>query len=149
MNIRYPTLRFALAEASLSVTSWLILRGSVYRTFGRYPFLLLTPAPTPRATRTNPADLDRIPGTIKPNIEGVELASPHSVSADQSLVAAIGPDHKIYLYPTEGGEPQPVQGAEIGDIPVRWSSDGGALFIRQRGKVPTLYTAGPHHAPQK
>jgi len=78
------------------------------------------------------------PQTFTPRAEGVELSSPHSISPDSRIVAAVGPDKFIHLYPVGGGEPQRVRGAESGDVPVRWSKDGSALFVRKRGEVPAV-----------
>jgi serine/threonine protein kinase/Tol biopolymer transport system component len=60
-----------------------------------------------------------------------------AISPDGKFVAAIGPDRKGFLYPVEGGEPQPIQGWGENDAPIGWSSDGQSLFIFERGKVPT------------
>ncbi|MCA1616662.1 MAG: hypothetical protein LC800_21745, partial [Acidobacteria bacterium] len=76
------------------------------------------------------------PQCITPRIEGVELSSPHAISLDERVVAAVGPDREIYLYPLAGGEAQRVAGTEVDDLPVRWSADGDVLFVRQRGQVP-------------
>ncbi|MFY9550351.1 MAG: protein kinase, partial [Thermoanaerobaculia bacterium] len=55
-----------------------------------------------------------------------------ALSPDGKLVAAVGPDRKITLYPTDGGEPRPVPGAVEGDVPLQWSADGRSLYIEQR-----------------
>ncbi|MDQ3687540.1 MAG: hypothetical protein M3430_18345, partial [Acidobacteriota bacterium] len=78
------------------------------------------------------------PQTITPRTEGVELCSPHSISPDSRIIAAVGPDNLIHLYPVDGGEPQRVRGAESGDMPVRWSKDGRSLLVRKRGEVPAV-----------
>ena len=38
-------------------------------------------------------------------------------------------------FPVDGGEPQPISGADPQDGPMRWRDDGRALFVRQ-GKLP-------------
>ncbi len=53
------------------------------------------------------------------------------------LVAAIGPDHKLYTYPINGGEPRLVPGVNTGEAPAGWSSDGRTLFVFQYGQIPT------------
>jgi len=40
------------------------------------------------------------------------------------LIAATGPDRKLYLYPVAGGDPRPVSGAER------------ELFVIRRGEIP-------------
>ena len=39
------------------------------------------------------------------------------------------------LFPVDGGEPQPIKGAEPEDRPLRWRDDGRVLFVRQ-GRLP-------------
>jgi Tol biopolymer transport system component len=51
------------------------------------------------------------------------------ISPDGRLVAAVGPDRKIALYPVEGGEPRPVPGVAEGEVPLQWSADGRSLYI--------------------
>ncbi len=53
------------------------------------------------------------------------------------LVAAIGPDRKLYIYPVNGGEPRLVPGVHTGEAPAGWSSDGRTLFVFQYGQIPT------------
>jgi len=52
-----------------------------------------------------------------------------AVSPDGKLVAWPGADRRLMLYPLDGGEPRPVAGAELGEVPVRWSRDGRSLFV--------------------
>ncbi len=60
-----------------------------------------------------------------------------AISPDGKLVAAIGPDHKGFLFPVDSGEPQPIQGWGDHDAPISWGADGQSLYIFERGKVPT------------
>jgi len=53
-----------------------------------------------------------------------------AISPDGRLVAAVGPDQKIVLYPVEGGEPRLV-GVAKGDLPLQWSTDGRSLYVWQ------------------
>ena len=76
------------------------------------------------------------PRTLTPGIEGVQLTTPHALSPDGELVAAVGPDQRVCFYPTAGGEPRHVPDTSDGDMPVRWSADGLTLYVRQRGEVP-------------
>jgi serine/threonine protein kinase/Tol biopolymer transport system component len=57
-------------------------------------------------------------------------------SPDGKLVAAVGPDRRIYLYPIAGGEPTPIPGMVAGDVVGGWRRDGRSLFVRRRGEVP-------------
>ncbi|HEY3202309.1 MAG TPA: protein kinase [Thermoanaerobaculia bacterium] len=67
--------------------------------------------------------------------EGYRLI-PRSVSPDGKWVAAIGPDRKRYLYPLEGGEPQPIVGLAPDETPTGWSGDGRSLYVFRRRDVP-------------
>jgi Tol biopolymer transport system component len=67
--------------------------------------------------------------------EGVE-AFAVAISPDGRRVAAIGPDGKTWLYPVEGGQPERAHGAQAGEQPVRWSSDGRWLYVRERAVLP-------------
>jgi len=58
------------------------------------------------------------------------------LSPDGQFVAARAPDHKIYLFPVNGGEPKLVAGTEPGEFPTAWSSDGRALYVITRGQIP-------------
>ena len=42
---------------------------------------------------------------------------------------------QLLQFPVDGGEPQPVKGAEPEDRPLRWRDDGRVLFVRQ-GRLP-------------
>jgi Tol biopolymer transport system component/predicted Ser/Thr protein kinase len=58
------------------------------------------------------------------------------LSPNGELVAAIGPDHKVYTYPVNGGEPRLVPGVEPNEAPTGWSSDGRTLFVFRYGEIP-------------
>jgi eukaryotic-like serine/threonine-protein kinase len=59
-------------------------------------------------------------------------------SPDGNLVAAIGPDQRGYFYPVGGGQPRPIPGSAVGDLPIGWSADGRSLYIVRRGEMPAL-----------
>ncbi len=59
-----------------------------------------------------------------------------TVSQDGKFFAASGPDRRLYLYPLEGGEPTPIAGLSVPDIPFRWSADGRSLYTYRRGDLP-------------
>src|SRR3984885_3355774 len=67
--------------------------------------------------------------------EGVD-AQAFATSPDGQNVVGIGPDEKGYLYPTGGGEPRPVSGMELGDIPINFSQDGRSIYLYRTGEVP-------------
>jgi eukaryotic-like serine/threonine-protein kinase len=67
--------------------------------------------------------------------EGVN-GNAFTISPDSSLVAAIGPDQKGYLYPVAGGEPIPIVGLNVGEQPINWTEDGHSLYIYQPGELP-------------
>jgi dipeptidyl aminopeptidase/acylaminoacyl peptidase len=59
-----------------------------------------------------------------------------AVSPDGKSVAVRGPDRRIYLYPLDGGEPQPLTGLAKDDIPARFDREGRSLYIYRLGDVP-------------
>ncbi len=67
--------------------------------------------------------------------EGVS-ATAYEISPDGKWVAGGGPDGKVNLYPTEGGEALPVPGSLPGDRVAHWSSDGRLLYLYSYGGVP-------------
>jgi serine/threonine protein kinase/Tol biopolymer transport system component len=73
------------------------------------------------------------PRAISP--EGVN--STFVLSPNNELVAAVGPDHKIYTYPINGGEPRLIPGVQPDEAPTGWSSDGRSLFVFRYGEIPT------------
>jgi len=66
-----------------------------------------------------------------------EGVSPYFVlSPNGDQVAAVGPDHKLYLFRIGRGEPAPVSGAEPDEGPTGWSADGRALYVFRFGQIP-------------
>jgi Tol biopolymer transport system component len=55
------------------------------------------------------------------------------VSADSRFVVSAGPDGRLWIFPTQGGEPRLVTGSEPGDRPMRWSRDGKVLYLLHGG----------------
>ena len=83
---------------------------------------------------------DHVPGSYVQDIEQGMLRSVGAkgmiaslVSADAKRIAAYGPDGRLYVMPSDGGELVPVNGTEIGDRLVQWSDDGHALYVRGPG----------------
>jgi Tol biopolymer transport system component len=54
------------------------------------------------------------------------------ISPDGRWVTGIGPDQLAWLYPVADGEPHPIVGVEVGELPVRWASDGSLFVARYR-----------------
>jgi Tol biopolymer transport system component len=59
----------------------------------------------------------------------------HSVSPDGKRVATITSEGIALLSVDSGGESQPVRGSQPGDVPLRWTKDGKALFLGRRGET--------------
>ena len=59
-----------------------------------------------------------------------------AVFPDGREVAAVFTDQKVYVYSTEGAEPQLFPGLEYGEVPVQWSEDGTALYVLQPTDTP-------------
>jgi Tol biopolymer transport system component len=72
------------------------------------------------------------PRPISP--EGVN--PPVVMSPKGDVIASVGPDHKIYLYPIAGGEPVPVPGTEPDETPTSFSADGRSLYLFRFGAIP-------------
>jgi hypothetical protein len=76
------------------------------------------------------------PEPISPEGMGNTATSWPVPSPDGTLVAAIGPDQRGYLYPVAGGEPRPIPDFAPGDIPTAWSADGRSLYLYRNGELP-------------
>jgi Tol biopolymer transport system component len=77
------------------------------------------------------------PGEAKPRPISPEGVNPVvMISPKGDFAASVGPDHKLYLYPTAGGEPVPVPGAEPDEAPTGWSADGRSLYVFRFGQIP-------------
>jgi hypothetical protein len=57
-------------------------------------------------------------------------------SPDGRLVAAMGPDSRIALYPVDGGPARALPGAEAFEGVIRWSADGESLYVYKRFESP-------------
>jgi eukaryotic-like serine/threonine-protein kinase len=80
-------------------------------------------------------------------VQSVEEAKPRAISPEGvtsrfvpspngEVVAGIGPDHKVYTYPVNGGEPRLIPGVQANEAPTGWSSDGRSLFVFRYGEIP-------------
>jgi eukaryotic-like serine/threonine-protein kinase len=76
-------------------------------------------------------------------LTGLRVAT--AVSPDGRFVAALTSDTDRYLlYPVDGGEPHSIPGIGAGDMPLRFTADGTALFVLERPVMvmrPTLKIA--------
>ncbi len=59
-----------------------------------------------------------------------------TITSDSRFVVVRGPDNRTYLYPLEGGEPTPLTGLSVEDLPIRFSPDSRTLFFQRRGEIP-------------
>jgi Tol biopolymer transport system component len=82
--------------------------------------------------------LDLAGGKLRPvTAEGVTAdRSSLRLSPDGRYLTAAGPDGKLALYPLKGGEPRPIAGLRKGELPLRWTADGKALFVARRTGLP-------------
>ena len=67
------------------------------------------------------------PRAISP--EGVAFTTVFAVSPDGKSIAALGVDAKPAIFPVDGGPPRTIPGTEVLDIPMRWTPDGGSVYI--------------------
>ena len=63
------------------------------------------------------------------------------VSPDAKYIVAWasdgGPDGRYYLSPVDGTKSTPIPGLEMGEMPIQWSADGRALYVRSSGGLAT------------
>ena len=72
------------------------------------------------------------PKAITPEGAGVDLA----ISPDGKYVAGLDADQRIWIYAAEGGDARPLPAIEAGFVPIRWSADGGKLYVYRPTDVP-------------
>jgi Tol biopolymer transport system component/predicted Ser/Thr protein kinase len=76
---------------------------------------------------------DGKPRAITPEGVGIRF---DVVSPDGKSVVATGTDRRIAIYPIEPGEPRVVPGTEPDDIPLKWTADGGSIFVYRPSAPP-------------
>jgi Tol biopolymer transport system component len=88
------------------------------------------------------------PGALRVYVQNLEGGEPRAVSPegmspgyvavspDGRFIAARGADSKIAIYPVDGGAARPLAGAETGEDPILWSTDGGSLYAYRRREAP-------------
>jgi len=57
-----------------------------------------------------------------------------AIAPDGRSIAAVSAAGTLCLYPVAGGPPRQAPGAALGDLPLRWSEDGKALYVAQMGE---------------
>jgi Tol biopolymer transport system component/predicted Ser/Thr protein kinase len=60
---------------------------------------------------------------------------PRSVSPDGKRIAVVNSDGVALVSADGSGDPQPVRGSQPSDTPLRWMTNGSALFVGQRGET--------------
>ena len=69
--------------------------------------------------------------------EGIDLLLySHLISPDSKFVITRGSDRALQLYPLAGGSPRPLAHVQPGEQPLRWTADGGSLFVYTPGPPP-------------
>ena len=88
----------------------------------------------------NPERLYRVDlsGAMAPKPISPEGVSDRGIalSPDGKQIASPGPDHKILLYPADGGTPRALPGAAPYEVPVQFDDDGRSLYVWDRREVP-------------
>jgi hypothetical protein len=69
--------------------------------------------------------------------EGITAYFCAVASPDGRFAFATGPEGKLTLYPIGEGEARAVPGTTPDDIPIRWTADGKAIFVRSVSGVPS------------
>ena len=72
------------------------------------------------------------PNPITPDGAGLEFA----ISPDGKYIAGCDSDQRIWLYPVEGMAGRMLADLAPGLVPVRWSADGGKLYVCRPTDVP-------------
>jgi hypothetical protein len=58
-----------------------------------------------------------------------------AIAPDSQRVVAVTSDERMLIVPFDGGDAQPLPGAQPSDRPLQWSADGGSIFVYKPGQV--------------
>ncbi len=72
------------------------------------------------------------PKPITPEGAGLDFA----ISPDGKYVAGLDSDQRIWIYPIDGAESRMLAELAPGLVPIRWSADGGTLYVYRPTDVP-------------
>ncbi len=88
------------------------------------------------STRLYVRDLEG--GKLRPvTPENIEVSVGEDIlSPDGKWIAVSEAGQNARLYPVDGGEPRPISGIAEGEVPVQWTPDGGALYVRRWDEMP-------------
>ena len=76
-------------------------------------------------------------GKVRP-LGGAGLKLPpfgNPVSLDGRFAVLLD-NNRSFLFPTDGGDPTPVPGLDVGEFPIQWSADGRSLYTHREGELP-------------
>ncbi|HEV8267142.1 MAG TPA: WD40 repeat domain-containing serine/threonine protein kinase, partial [Thermoanaerobaculia bacterium] len=76
------------------------------------------------------------PKPLVPNEVTIPFNSGIAISPDGNLVAGVGSDGNGFLVPASGGDLRPLKGLAAGQLPIRFSGDGKAIFVTRLGELP-------------
>lgn len=100
--------------------------------------VLFAANPNDGGTRLYVQSIEGSPQCITPDMEGVEISSPRSISPDGKLLAMIDPERRICFFSFKKNSITGYPQIEPNYLPVRWSGDGKHIYIRERGAVPAV-----------
>ena len=69
--------------------------------------------------------------------EGVVIAA-QSVSPDGRSIFARSPEGRFAIYPSEPGEPRPIPWLGPDEVPLRWTADGGSIYVTRFSEPPGI-----------
>jgi len=60
-----------------------------------------------------------------------------TISPDGKYLLATDVDQRSWIYPVNDGNPRLLKGADPGEVPFQWSSDGRAVYLFEPGQLPS------------
>ena len=83
-------------------------------------------------------------------VQSLDGSAPRAVTPDNVSGTVVTPDgtrvlgktvdRRFFFFPVAGGKPEPVSALAAGDVPMRFTSDGKALFVASFGRIPAVLT---------